>query len=310
MAILAGFGLAFSHIPLNSLKKMLTPTGPTTPIHSSTEVSSLRLGAMFASTRANTSRWELLFDPLERTRQLEGIASRGNLRRYYRFRPAKWYGGIVTGDVCCCNLLCHFCWAGDDIRAHPEKVGDYYSPEHAFRILMSIANKRGYRQMRLSGQEPTIGREHLLALLKLVDTTECTFILETNGILIGAEPSYAEELAKFRNLRVRVSLKGTNEDEFSGLTGAVPDGFKLKLQALRNLIGAGARCHPAVMASFSPPGNRRKLEARLGAIDASLAKELEIEELILYPHVARRLKMLGLAWGDAHAPDNVPDRLV
>lgn len=251
-----------------------------------------------------------MYDPFERTKKLEDIAFQGNKRRYYRFRPARWYGGIVTGDVCVCNLLCHFCWANDNIRSHPEKTGEYYTPEHAFKKLMSIANKCGYRQIRLSGQEPTIGREHLCGLLKLIDKTDCTFILETNGILIGAEKDYAEELSKFKKLHVRVSLKGTNEDEFSRLTGAIPEGYQLQINALENLLNAGVSCHPAVMISFSPHHAVNKLKARLGAIDHSLVKNLEIEELILYPHVISRLKKLNLEWGTGYEPENVPKRLV
>lgn len=129
-------------------------------------------------------------------------------------------------------------------------------------------------------------------------------------MLLGTEKDYAKALAEFKNLHVRVSLKGTNEEEFAKLTGSVPEGFGLQLQALKNLRDAGVRYHPAVMVSFSPQENCRKLKDRLGAIEPRLAGELEIEELILYPHVVKRLKRLGLSWNEAHAPDRVPERLV
>lgn len=251
-----------------------------------------------------------VYDPLERTAKLQDIAFRNNERRYYRFRPAKWYGGIVTGDVAVCNLLCAFCWAGDDIRNHPEKVGKYYSPEQAFNILDSIGKKFGFRQIRLSGQEPTIGREHLLELLKLVDKTSYRFILETNGILIGAEKDYAQALSRFRNLHVRVSLKGTNKEEFTLLTKANPNGFELQISALENLIEANVKCHPAVMVSFSSDENLRKLKARLSALEPSLEKNLEIEELILYPHVVERLKRMGIVVDRGYEPGRVPEELI
>ena len=251
-----------------------------------------------------------MYDPVERARKLAETVSRDNQRKYYRFRPAKWYGGIVTGDVLGCNLLCHFCWAGDDVRARPEQMGRFHTPREAFEVLDSIARKKGFRQVRLSGQEPTIGRRHLLELLGLVDGAGYRFILETNGILIGAEDDYAPGLAGFRNLEVRVSLKGTNEDEFARLTGAQPECFGLQLRALENLLRAGVRCHPAAMASFSPPADVRRLVARLGAIDSALVRGLEIEELILYPHVVNRLRRLGLEFGEGHPPDAVPERLV
>ncbi|UCG69382.1 MAG: radical SAM protein [Thermoplasmata archaeon] len=250
------------------------------------------------------------YDPIKRTKTLEKYAFSGENRAYYRFRPAKWYGGIVTGDVTVCNLLCRFCWAGDDIRHHPQNVGKFYTPEKAFKRLCSIGEKKGYRLMRLSGQEPTIGREHLLRLLKLVGKTRYRFILETNGILIGHEKDYADCLSEFNNLHVRVSLKGTNEGEFSALTGAKPEFFPLQSKSLENLVKSGVSCHPSVMVSFSETENVRKLQERLAAIAPFLKEEMEIEELILYPHVVKRLKKMDMDYSIGHDPGCVPKELV
>jgi uncharacterized Fe-S cluster-containing radical SAM superfamily protein len=251
-----------------------------------------------------------MYDPIKRTETLEKYAFRGDSRAYYRFRPAKWYGGIVTGDVTCCNLLCAFCWAGDEIRHHPGKVGKFYTPSQVFKKLCAIGDKKGYRLMRLSGQEPTIGREHLLKLLSLVDNTKYRFILETNGILIGHEKDYADALSKFKNIHVRVSLKGTNEEEFSVLTDAKPEVFTLQLKGLENLVSAGVSCHPSVMVSFSEPWSIRQLGERLAAVAPSLKREMEIEELILYPHVTKRLKDTGFKYGVGHDPGCVPKELI
>jgi len=190
------------------------------------------------------------------------------------------------------------------------KVGKYYTPEQAFNKLYSIGKKKGYRLMRLSGQEPTIGREHLLKLLSLVDNTDFRFILETNGILLGNEMNYAKELARFKNLHVRVSLKGTNENEFSALTGAIPEAYALQIKSLKNLVSAGVSCHPSVMVSFSQPENIRKLGERLAAIAPFLKKEMELEELILYPHVTKRLKKVKMDYEIGHDPGCVPKELI
>jgi uncharacterized Fe-S cluster-containing radical SAM superfamily protein len=250
------------------------------------------------------------YDPIKRTQTLKKYAAEGDKRSYYRFRPAKWYGGIVTGDVTVCNLLCTFCWAGDEIRHHPQKVGKFYSPEQAFKRLCSIGDKKGYRLMRLSGQEPTIGREHLLKLLSLVDKTNYRFILETNGILLGHEDDYAEALSQFKNLHVRVSLKGTNEDEFLALTNAAPEYFSKQLKGLENLVSTGVSCHASAMVSFSEAANIRKLKERLAFIAPYLKKELEIEELIMYPHVIKRLKQTRLEFSTGHDPGCVPKELI
>jgi uncharacterized Fe-S cluster-containing radical SAM superfamily protein len=247
------------------------------------------------------------YDPIKRTETLKKYAYKDDSRSYYRFRPAKWYGGIVTGDVTVCNLLCTFCWAGDEIRYHPQKFGKFYTPGQVFKRLCKIGDAKGYRQMRLSGQEPTIGRKHLLKLLKLVEPTKYRFILETNGILIGHEKDYAEDLSQFHNLHVRVSLKGAHEKEFSTLTGALPEYFSTQLKALKNLNSAGVSCHPSVMVSFSDGENVRTLKERLASISPHLKDELEIEDLILYPHVVKRLKQKRLDYEVGDDPNSVPE---
>ena len=177
----------------------------------------------------------------------------------------------------------------------PQDVGKFHSPEDAFSKMETIAEKGGFSQLRLSGQEPTIGREHLIELLGIVEESPYKFILETNGILIGAEPDYAPLLSGFKRLHVRVSLKGTCEEEYGTVTGALPESFKLQLDALANLKDSGVSCHPAVMVSFSSKENFADLSDRLDEIDPSLFQELEIEELITYPHVTKRLKKAGFS---------------
>jgi len=195
--------------------------------------------------------------------------------------------------VCGCNLRCVFCWSGFP-RDHPEAVGKFYSPEQIFDITTSSAKKRGIRQLRITGNEPTIGRQHLLGVLELVDKTDFKFILETNGILIGHDPSYAEQLLKFHNVHVRVSFKAASPEEFARLTNADPDAFNLQLKALKNLHRTSVPSHPAIMTSFTTLENVEKLKHRLKEIHPSLAKSLETEQVILYPPVMERLKTAGI----------------
>lgn len=249
-----------------------------------------------------------LFDPVKLAKEIESVVVEGTLRKYYRTaRPGRWYGGIATADCCGCNLRCVFCWSGAP-RDHPENIGRFYSPEQIFRALDACAKKFGYHQLRASGNEPTIGKEHLLRLLELVGDTNHSFILESNGILIDAD--YARRLSAFKNVHVRVSIKGTNPQEFSKLTGAIPEAFDLQLRALRELMNAGVSCHPAVMLSFSPKENLEELKERLRAIDQSLAEGVEEEYVFLYPIVARRLSRAGIKPLVAYSPDGIPSELI
>ena len=210
----------------------------------------------------------------------------GDLRRYYRFRPSRFYGGIATADCVGCCLRCVFCWAWN-IISRPQDCGAFSYPDSVAQRLMRIAGKKRLGQVRISGNEPTISWEHLMKVLAFIDGRHL-FILETNGILIGAHEAYAEDLSGFGNLHVRVSLKGTCREEFSRITGALPEGFELQIKALEHLTRHGVKCHPACMTSFSPPENIRVLGKRLKAIHTDF-EDLEREELILYPNVEERL---------------------
>ena len=227
-------------------------------------------------------------------------------RKYYRFRVDRWYGGIVTGDCVGCGLSCKFCWVSDKVRYRPRFVGKFYKPAEVADRLTTLAGRRGLRQLRLSGGEPTIGKHHLLNLLDELKGCGYTFILETNGILLGYDEDYAKQLGRYDFIHVRVSLKGCCEEEFARLTNANPEDFKLQLKALENLVKHGVECHPAVMISFSTKESLNSLLRRLSEIDQSLVEEFEIEELILYPHVVERLKKYRLEYLTGYTPDRVP----
>jgi len=245
------------------------------------------------------------YNPIELSNKVYAIVARKindiEERKYYRFRGGRWYGGIATGDAVGCNLKCKFCWAWK-IRDNPEKSGRFYKPNEVYNRLMYIARRRGYDKVRVSGCEPTISRPHLIQVLEYFSYENIIFILETNGILIGADKSYARELSRYDNLHVRVSLKGCSEDEFYRLTGADPSMFKFQLKALEYLLDYGVSCHPAVMMSFSKEENCIGLRERLREIDYELAKNLEEEYVILYPHVVEIMNRHGLKPRIAYQP--------
>jgi len=66
--------------------------------------------------------------------------------------------------------------------------------------------------------------------------------LRQTEILIGNDITYAEDSQGFLIFYVRVSLKGTCEEEFTKLTGAIPQGFQLQLKALEYLTKIQGKC--------------------------------------------------------------------
>ncbi len=241
--------------------------------------------------------------PVELAFHTGKIVCRDSERKYYRFRPSRFYGGIATADCVGCCLRCVFCWSWN-VTTRPERCGTFFTPKEVARRLLSIAKKKGFNQLRISGSEPTLCKAHLIGVLDAIPK-DYLFIIETNGILIGQDESYAEELSRFPNIDVRVSLKGTCEEEFSFLTGAKPEGYQLQIRALELLVRNNVRVHPACMTSFSTPDHIKALSNRLRSIHHGF-DDFEVEELILYPHVAERLTKLGVRYHTAYRPDNIP----
>jgi uncharacterized Fe-S cluster-containing radical SAM superfamily protein len=252
----------------------------------------------------------LLYDSVQRHQAVEKLVARqgpeGQEKKYYRFRPARWYGGIVTADCVGCGLTCRFCWVRDEVMLHPDRIGRFYASTEVVNALLKLAWKHGLSQLRISGGEPTIGRPHLLQVLDLLQGKGSHFILETNGIPIATDESYARDLSRYGFVHVRISLKGCNEEEFSMLTGARSEGFASQLKSLENLTDANVSCHASVMISFSSKESFKNLIQRLRQISSRLAEEVEVEELILYPHVTNRIRRHGLNYGSGYEPSRVP----
>jgi len=237
------------------------------------------------------------FDPLELARRIEEIVCRGDCRKYTKFYCPGVYGGIATGYVCGCCLRCIFCWVNWS-RDFPEKYGRFRSPAEAFSQLSRTARKARVRQLRISGAEPTLGKSHLLGLLEKVESSPFRlFILETNGILIGADLDYASQIARFKKVHTRVSLKAGTPEAFTSKTGAKPESFKLPFQGIVNLLKAGAGFHVAAMtadARIVTKQERQSLLDRLASIDPTLVDNLEEEVVSPYHNTLERLRHAGV----------------
>jgi uncharacterized Fe-S cluster-containing radical SAM superfamily protein len=262
---------------------------------------------MNAPTKSAKVGDTLGYDPVESHRKLENLVVRkkigGDARKYYRFRHDRSYGGIITADCAGCGLTCKFCWARSEAVLEGRAEGEFFTPDQVVGKILDLVRENKIRQVRISGGEPTIGREHLLRLLHALKNKRIQFILETNGILIGADETYAQDLALFPFLHARVSLKGCDEEEFARLTGADPKGFQLQLAALVNLLKAGVSAHPAVMLSFSGRAAMDRLYHTIWKIDPRMHSEVEREDVILYAHVLEKLRRAKLQHHSGHFPD-------
>ena len=144
------------------------------------------------------------------------------------------------------------------------------------------------------GMKKEEAEERALELLELVDKSDFIYVLETNGMTIGHDSEFAKELSRFRNLHVRVSIKGCNKEEYIQLTGAMSSSYDLPYLALYYLMKEEVSCNVCLSISFSSPENIKKAEKRLYDLRPGLLKSLEKEHITLFPKVYNRLKKLQM----------------
>lgn len=241
------------------------------------------------------------FDPLELADLTRKIVcrKRGDVeaRKYTEFYVAGVYRGIVTGCLVGCNLRCFFCWSPPS-RDFPESYGKFYEPEQAVNAMEELAVKHGVRKARLSCGEPTICWDHLVQVLELIEESEAfdLFILETNGLVIGARPELVDDLREFDKLYVRVSIKGGEPRGFERRTGASAEFLDLQFRAVEAFKESGVRFHVAAMTDprIMGRGERAELVRRLWRIDSRLALSLEEEVVDPYRTTLERLRKAGV----------------
>jgi len=251
------------------------------------------------------------FDPLELAKETETIVTRkgeeGLERKYVGIYSAPVYRGIATGYAAGCCLRCIYCWTNWS-RDYPEKLGKFYSPKEVAQRLFDAAEKGitspGWgrfrhlkvEKLRLSGCEPTIGKEHLLSVLEYAKNSKYPlFILETNGILFGADRNYVKQLKDFKEkLYVRVSFKAADPEGFTQRTGALGQYYELPFKALEYLLEEGIYSKAAAMTDpgVMPKKERNILLNKLNEIDpgANYFSTLEEEGIDNYDTTLQRLK--------------------
>ena len=152
------------------------------------------------------------YDPIKLTEKMESIVVDGNKRKYAKLsRPLRFYGGTTSAVEVGCNLRCKFCFSDKPVF-RPQSTGKFYSPEEVFKALDKGAKRYGHKLISASASEGTLGRDHLFELLDLVETSDYVYILETNGMTLGNDKTLAEQLSPYKNLHVRVSIKGTSQE--------------------------------------------------------------------------------------------------
>ena len=237
----------------------------------------------------------LPFDPVLRSAETEKLVMEGRKRLYYKFRAAPYYGGIATADAIGCSFLCAYCW-NYGRNEDPARFGRFYEPEDVAASLLKIARRRNFRLFRVTGSEPILGEAsfaHLLQVVEIVlqEAPRAKFILETNGLMLGYRDDLADKL-EFRNVLVRVSIKGVDPALFEKITGAKGSFFTYPLLAVKNLESRGVRVWPALMEDLFSGVEINRLKSTIK--EHGIKADLELECLEPYPFVVENLRTRGL----------------
>ena len=236
------------------------------------------------------------FDPVKRAKKVEKSVMKDSKRKYYRFRFAPYYGGIVTADAVGCCFLCAYCW-NYYRNLRPEEFGYFYSSEEVARKMLNLAEKRNCGKFRISGAEPILGKasmEHLVDVIRILKNyfRNLEFILETNGLMLGYYQELIEMLSPFKDfLFVRISIKGWDEKSFEKISGAKGEFFEYPLIALKKLREKGIHAWPAAM--FDVFG-RRGVETLRKRLKKFGIERIELEYLEKYPFVIENLRKRGI----------------
>ena len=260
------------------------------------------MGSLDGYPRFNIPGVTKPFNPLKLAKWTEEIVCRRNRdgfqeRKYTDFYVAGVYRGIVTGGAVGCCLRCFYCWVPLS-REYPERFGRYYDPRRVAKIMSYLAREYRVYKARISCCEPTIGMDHLIQVLRLVeeDRNIKLFILETNGIIFGAYPEYVGEIAKFKKVYVRVSIKAGTPEGFEWRTGAEGRFYELPFKAVKHLWENNIRFHVAAMTDprIMTPDERRIILEKLSKISPWLAENLEEEDIDPYDTTLIRLYKAGI----------------
>jgi len=164
------------------------------------------------------------------------------VRTKYSPGQCSYDGGFqeIRWDLSGCNLSCLFCWSP---ASRPDETGDSVTkmtPQQIIKGTTTNLRDKSKAFIRFTGGEPTLqwpAITEVLELLVQITPPRLPILFQTNGIEIGkgnidlnflvSEPS--------QYYLFEVSFKGTNEEEFSLLTGKSSELYEFQLTAYDKL---------------------------------------------------------------------------
>ena len=171
-----------------------------------------------------------------------------------RARPPERPVGAKLELTHACNLRCGFCYT-DSPRHTLLRTPDL--PDEAWHRIASEAAELGVIELVLTGGEPFLRRELVLALLDEMSGREIGLTLNTNGWFIDDE--IADRLAAVPGLQVDLSIDGATPALHDASRG-VPGSWRRAVEATGRLLDRGVRVQVVHVVT---PANEGSFDAML-----------------------------------------------
>jgi uncharacterized Fe-S cluster-containing radical SAM superfamily protein len=233
---------------------------------------------------------DLPFNPILRSQEIEKLVMAGDERRYYRFRYAKFYNGIITADASGCNLLCAYCWNYKKNYTIESCEDKFYSSDAVAEKIIKLMEKHKTDRYRISGCEAILGSESVKHLAKIIKLVGDGCIVETNGIILGYQPELLQRIPK--SARIRLTIKADGPKAFELITGARASFFKYQIEAIRALNDSERPYTIALMKQFV---DMLKLGEQIDNAGFELNDNfsVDVEGLLYYPQNIASMKSRG-----------------
>lgn len=203
------------------------------------------------------------------------------------------YNKVFTIQLAGCDYDCNYCYVPKELNVANPKLGGYFSAKEILDHFLAAKEKSivPMNTVRISGGNPTIAPEIIIDIYREIEKRKLNIYIWVDSNLstfqymksLGPEMI---DILKQKNVGIVGCFKGIIEEDFSLITGVVPENYKIQFETAKWLIDSGADFYvylPALAYGENIENNLRKFIERLRRINKNLPLRVEVLEIIDYP---------------------------
>lgn len=215
----------------------------------------------------------------------------------------KNYSKVFTVQIAGCDFDCNYCFVPRRLNVGDAAFGRYFSAAEIVDAYLSVKSRSDapMNVIRLSGGNPTIVPEAILGVYRemsgrgLSDYLWIDTNLSTHLYMQALGREFSDMLAR-KNVGIVGCFKGTDEKDFSIISGVAPDFFQLQFETARWLLEQRADLYIYLPALVY--GDVEKSLAgfvrRLATVHKNLALRTELLAIIDFPGAWRNYARAAL----------------